>query len=177
MLDALDKGPLVKNTVIVFWTDHGWHLGEKQHWRKFALWEEATRTPVIIAAPGVTSAGTRCDQPVSLLDLYPTILELAKVPPKEDNEGHSLLSLLKDPRADWNHIALTTHGKGNHAVRDRRWRYIRYQDGTEELYDHANDPNEYHNLAGKPTHETIRKKLATHLPEVEANPSSPLKKN
>jgi arylsulfatase A-like enzyme len=175
VLDALDKGPLAKDTIIVFWTDHGWHLGEKQHWRKFALWEEATRTPVIIAAPGVTTANTRCDQPISLLDLFPTIVDLAGLPEKEDNDGHSIVPLLKEPQGKWDHIALTTHGYQNHAVRDRRWRYIRYADGSEELYDHASDPNEYDNLAGKASHDAIKVKLAAHLPKTDALPSPPLK--
>ena len=176
VLDALDKGPLAKDTIIVFWTDHGWHLGEKQHWRKFALWEEATRTPVIISAPGVTTAKTRCDQPISLLGLFPTIVELAGLPAKEDNDGHSLLPLLKDPKATWKHVALTTHGYQNHAIRDRRWRYIHYADGSEELYDHASDPDEHHNLAEKDSHHAVKAKLAAHLPKTDAAPSPPLKR-
>ncbi|MFT5191977.1 MAG: arylsulfatase A-like enzyme [Verrucomicrobiales bacterium] len=172
VLDALDKGPMAKDTIIVFWTDHGWHLGEKKHWRKFALWEEATRTPVIIAAPEVTKGKTRSDQPISLMDLYPTIVELVGLPAKEDNEGHSLVTLLKDPAAAWEHIALTTHGKGNHAVRDQRWRYIRYADGTDELYDHASDPNEYKNLASDADLAKVKERLAAHFPKVNV-PESP----
>ena len=176
VLDALDKGPLAKNTHIVFWTDHGWHLGEKKHWRKFALWEEATRTPVIIAAPGFTEAKSRSDQPVSLLDLFPTILDLAKLPAKADNDGHSLVPLLKDPSAAWEHVAITTHGRNNHAIRDRRWRYIRYADGSEELYDHASDPNEYKNLAGDEALKEVKVRLSAHFPSVNVSPS-PLARN
>ena len=168
VLDALDKGPLATNTHIIFWTDHGWHLGEKKHWRKFALWEEATRTPVIISAKGTTTEKTRCDQPVSLLDLFPTIVDLAGLPAKEDNEGHSLLPLLKDPLAPWDHVAVTTHGRNNHALRDRRWRYIRYADGSEELYDHASDPNEYTNRAAEPSLAAVKERLAKHFPTVNA---------
>ena len=171
VLDALDDGPLARNTLIVFWTDHGWHLGEKKHWRKFALWEEATRTPVIIVAPGTTRPKTRSDQPVSLVDLYPTIVELAGLPPKEDNEGHSLVPLLKDPESGWPRVALTTHGRHNHAARDRRWRYIRYADGSEELYDHASDPNEYENVAGEASLAEVKARLARHLPKVNAEES------
>ncbi len=175
VLDALDRGPHAKNTFIVFWTDHGWHLGEKQHWRKFALWEEATRTPVIIVAPEVAQPKSRCDHPVSLLDLYPTIVELAGAPAKGDIEGHSLVPLLKDPVANWPHIALTTHGRHNHAVRDQRWRYIRYEDGTEELYDHASDPNEYTNRADDPDLAEVKKRLASHLPQINV-PDAPRRK-
>jgi arylsulfatase A-like enzyme len=171
VLDALDKGPLAKNTFIVFWTDHGWHLGEKQHWRKFALWEEATRTPVIIAAPGVTEPKTRCDAPVSLLDLYPTLVQLAGLPSPADLEGASLMPLLQDPKASWKHVAVTTHGKGNHAVRDRRWRYIRYADGSEELYDHAEDPGEFTNRAGEAALEPVKVRLRAHLPQVNVDES------
>lgn len=172
VLDALEAGPHAENTMIVFWTDHGWHLGEKKHWRKFTLWEEATRTPLIIVAREVTQPKSSSDQPVSLLDLYPTIVDLAGLPPKTDNEGHSLVPLIKEPATDWPHAVVTTHGRGNHAVRDRRWRYIRYADGSEELYDHASDPGEYSNKAADPSLAEIRTRLAAHLPDVNV-PSSP----
>lgn len=164
VLDAFDSSPHKDNTIIVFWTDHGWHLGEKEHWRKFALWEEATRTPVIIVAPGLTKAGTRCDRPVNLLDLYPTLVELCGLPDNERLEGKSLVPLLKDPGANWERPSLTTHGRNNHGLRSDRYRYIRYADGSEELYDHQNDPMEYKNLAADPEYSAAKKRMANWLP-------------
>lgn len=172
LLDAFDRRaaaePALANTIIVLWGDHGWHLGEKKHWRKFALWEEATRVPLIIIAPGVTRPGTRCDRTVSLLDLYPTLVELCGLPPRAGLEGRSLVPLLRDPRSPWKRPAVTTFGRGNHAVRSERWRYIRYSDGSEELYDHDRDPMEWTNLAGREDLAAVKKQLAAWLPSVNA---------
>jgi arylsulfatase A-like enzyme len=181
LIDALDASPHADNTVVVMWTDHGWHLGEKQHWRKFALWDEATRTPLIFVAPrgtpGLkqgTSAGTRINKPASLLDIYPTLVDLCGLPARDGLSGQSLAPLLADPNADWARPAITTHGRLNHAIRSDRWRYIKYADGSEELYDHATDPMEYTNLAGDPKHESIKKKLSDWLPQQNA-PNAPKK--
>jgi arylsulfatase A-like enzyme len=175
LLDALDKSPHAANTIIVFWGDHGWHLGEKQHWRKFALWEEATRTPLIVVAPGVSKEKQRCDRPVTLMDIYPTLVDLCALKEKPGLEAHSLLPLLKDAKAEWKHAAITTHGRENHAVRTDRWRYIRYSDGGEELYDHTADPLEWKNLAKDPKFDAVKKELAAHLPKVNA-PDAPAQK-
>lgn len=155
LLDDLDKSGRADNTIIILWSDHGYHLGDKENCVKFTLWEKANHVPFIIVAPGVTNPGTRCDAPVSLLDIYPTLVDLCGLPPKRDNEGHSLVPLLKDPEADWPHPAIMTMGKGNNALRTDRWRYIRYRDGSEELYDHNSDPWEHNNLAGLPEYENI----------------------
>ena len=141
-MEAFDASPDCDNTAIVFWGDHGWHLEEKLHWRKFSLWEEATRAPLIIAAPDVTTENTRSERTVSFLDLYPTIADLCGVPGRKEFEGHSLRPLLANPKADWNRPAVTTWGKDNHSIRSERWRYTRDRDGTEELYDHTSDPLE-----------------------------------
>jgi len=179
LLEALDASEFANNTVVVLWTDHGWHLGEKQHWRKFALWEEATRTPLILVAPpgapGVPrgiQAGTRIDAPVSLLDVYPTLVELCGLPPRDGLSGQSLVPLLVDPDSEWTRPAITTHGRLNHAVRSDRWRYIRYADGSEELYDHASDPMEYVNLAGRPGYDGVKEELSSWLPTEDA-PAAP----
>ncbi len=148
LLDALDKSGRADNTIIVLWADHGYHLGDKESCVKFTLWEKANHVPFIIVAPGVTKPGSVCDEPVTLLDIYPTLLELCGLPPKAGNDGHSLVPLLENPDAEWPHPAIMTQGKGNHALRTDRWRYIRYRDGSEELYDHENDPWEWKNLAG-----------------------------
>ena len=105
--------------------------------------------PLIIAGPGV-SAGATCARPVELLDLYPTLSELCGLPPPSGLDGHSLVPQLKDADAPRPWPAITTHNRGNHSVRSERWRYIRYADGTEELYDHRNDPHEWKNLASDP---------------------------
>ena len=165
LLDALDKSPHRDNTIICLWGDHGWHLGEKQHWRKFALWEEATRTPFIWVVPGLTRPGTRGDSPVDLMSIYPTLSELAGLPPPKHVEGVSIRALLADPQADWKAAALTTHGFNNHAVRTKQWRYIRYADGGEELYDHTSDPLEWTNLAGKEQSAPTRGQLSALLPK------------
>jgi arylsulfatase A-like enzyme len=168
LLDALEKSPHAKNTVIVLWSDHGWHLGEKQHWRKFALWEEATRVTLLITAPRITQPGSRCGRTVSLLDVYPTLCELCGLPTRPELEGRSLMPLLRDPQSSWDRPIVTTHGRGNHAVRSERYRYIGYADGSEELYDHQDDPLEWKNLAEDGGFASVRKELAEYLPKINA---------
>ncbi len=168
LLDALDASPAAKNTIIVFWSDHGWHLGEKQHLHKFTLWERSTRIPMIIAAPGITQKNTHCERSVGAIDLFPTLNELCNLPVISALDGMSLVPLLKDPRGKWEQPALTTHGQGNHAIRSERWRYIRYADGSEELYDHENDLNEWNNLAGNPQLTSVKAQLSKALPTINA---------
>lgn len=168
LLDALDNSPYADNTVIVLWTDHGWHLGEKLHWRKFTLWEEAGRVPMVFVVPGLTKPGVRCDRTVSLLDIYPTLADVCGLPVGDHLEGKSLKPLLENPQAEWDRPVVTTHGRNNHAVRSERWRYIRYADGGEELYDHQSDPMEWTNLAGDPKYAEVKKELARWLPKVNA---------
>lgn len=165
LLDALDKSEYADNTAIVLWSDHGWHLGEKHHWRKSTLWEEATRIPFIISVPGLTKAGSQTNQAVSLIDMYPTLVDLANLKQPKKLDGESLKPLLIDPNYDKKSPALTTYYFGNTAVRDDHYRYIKYENGEEELYDHKNDPNEWHNLAQLPEYQTIKKELATWLPK------------
>jgi len=168
VLDALEHGPNAATTDIVLWSDHGWHLGEKLHWRKFTLWERSTRNVLMICAPGLTKPGSRCDRTVSLLDIYPTVTELSGLSPREGLEGRSLLPLLKNPSARWDHAAVTTYLRGNHAVRDAHSRYIRYHDGTEELYNRDRDPNEWTNIADRPEEQDRKRKLAMSLPKSDA---------
>jgi arylsulfatase A-like enzyme len=168
VLDALDASGLADRTVIALWSDHGWHLGEKGITGKNTLWERSTRVPLIVAGPGIAK-GT-CHQPAELLDLYPTLAELCGLPVKADLEGHSLVPQLKDVRAPRPWPAITTHGPNNHGVRSEHWRYIRYADGSEELYDHRSDPNEWTNLAADPRHAVTKKELARWLPRVNVPP-------
>ncbi len=165
LIEALDDSEYRDNTIIVFWGDHGWHLGEKEHWRKFALWEEATRAPLIWVAPGVTPTNAVCERTVDFMSIYPTLTDLAGIPTPTHVEGESIRPLLADPQAAWDKPALTTYRYRNHAVRDSGWRYIRYANGDEELYDEAADPFEWTNLAADPKYADKKAELAKHLPK------------
>jgi arylsulfatase A-like enzyme len=170
VLDALAASPLAKNTFIVLWSDHGMHFGEKQNWEKFTLWERSTRVPLVFAGRGVP-AGARVTTPASLIDVYPTLCELADVPIPAQCEGVSLVPQLRDPRAARRVPAITTQTQGKqsgHAVRDDRWRYIRYFDGFEELYDHESDPDEFTNLANDPKYAAEKTRLREWLERVHA---------
>ncbi|MFP6875841.1 MAG: sulfatase-like hydrolase/transferase [Roseibacillus sp.] len=172
VLDALESSPYADNTIIVFWSDHGQHLGEKRHWRKQALWEESTRVPLSIHVPGTGNAGRSCDRAVSLLDLYPSLIELCGLPPMKGLEGISLLPQLEDPEARRTEPAVTTWYYNNHAIRGPRWRYIRYRDGSEELYDHKMDPLEHVNQAANPKYAKIKERMKTYLPTKNTLPFS-----
>lgn len=179
LLDALENSRYTDNTVIVLWSDHGWQLGGKEHWRKFALWEQTTRSVLMIhapkGAPGLPEGskdGRRSNRIVSLMDIYPTLLDLCGLPPSGRVDGRSLVPLLKDPQTEWNHPAITSYDFGEFTVRTENWRYIRYIDGSEELYDHTKDKTEWKNLAYKPEYKPVIEALKKHIPE---NPA-PLKK-
>ncbi len=169
VLDALDENGFQDNTVVVMWSDHGWHLGEKAITGKNTLWDRSTRVPLIFAGPGVAKS-SRCSKPAELLDLYPTLSDLAGLPQPEGLEGHSLAPQLKDPETPRKWPAITTHNHDNHGIRSEHWRYIRYADGSEELYDMRKDPNEWNNLAGDPEFESIKQEHAHFLPEKNLKP-------
>jgi arylsulfatase A-like enzyme len=171
LLDALEKSAYSDNTIVVLWSDHGWQLGEKDHWRKFALWDNVIRSVLMIKAPEGTPGlprgsrnGTACHRIVSLQDIYPTLVDLCGLPPRKDIDGRSLTPLLKDPTAAWVFPALTTYDFGEFSVRTEKWRYTIYIDGSEELYDHTRDPEEWTNLALDPRHEKVRQELAGYIP-------------
>ncbi len=166
VLDALDRSPYAENTIVVFWSDHGYHFGEKHHFAKDTLWERSTRVPLAVVAPGITRPRQRSRRPVSLLDLYPTLVDLCGLPPREDLEGVSLRPLLENPGIGWSRPAVITFGRGNHAVRSERYRYIRYATGGEELYDLAEDPDEWTNLASDPERSGLIAEHARWLPDV-----------
>lgn len=171
LLTALDEGPLAKDTTVILWGDHGYHLGEKQHWEKFALWENTTHVPLIVVAPEHTSPNTRCNTPVSLLDLYPTLIELCGLEsPPQNLEGNSLVQLLSRPESERERVAITTQGLNNHSVRSRQHRYIQYADGTEELYDHEKDPHEWTNLASDNQYAATKRHLASFVPSINEPP-------
>ena len=165
VLDALAKSDYADNTVVVLWGDHGWHLGEKLHYRKFVLWEESCRVPLMIVAPGVGKTGESCSRPVNLLDLYPTLNELCGLPKKKGLQGVSFVPLLKDVNKKWERPSLTTMGRNRHSLRSEQYRFIQYDDGSEELYDHYNDSIEQTNLANNPEYEKILKSFRKWLPK------------
>ena len=166
ILDTLEASEFADNTIIVLWGDHGWHLGEKQHWRKHALWEVTTRTTLVIAGPKGVAKDQLCERPVSLVDLYPTLLEMCGLPLRDGLDGQSIVPLLKNPETNWEGPVLTTFGYQNHAVRTDRWRYIRYNDGGEELYDHRNDPHEWTNLVSVEIFQPVIDKMKKQLPVI-----------
>ncbi|HSQ55040.1 MAG TPA: sulfatase [Gemmata sp.] len=171
VLDALHESGQEKNTIIVLWSDHGWHLGEKGITGKNTLWERSTRVPLFFAGPGI-AANSKCSRTVDLLDVYPTLLDLCGLPANRANEGITLVPQLKDATAPRDRPAITTHNPGNHAVRTEKWRYIRYADGSEEFYDVIKDPHEWMNLANRPDTDlaNVRKELAKWLPKTSAKP-------
>ena len=168
LLDELDRSAHKDNTIVVLWSDHGWQLGEKEHWGKWTGWERSTKVPLIIAPPRKHSdkyaeAGSRCGQPVGLIDLFPTLTELCDVKAPEELDGQSLVPLLRNPDMVTKRRLVTTFNPGNFSVRTDRWRYILYADGSQELYDHKADPNEWSNLAGNPEYQNVIKRLKTDL--------------
>lgn len=165
VLDALENSSYNKNTIVVFWSDHGWHLGEKQHWHKSSLWEVCTRIPFIIKVPGVTNPNSICNKPVDMVNVFPTLTSLCDLPSKPGIDGHDMTSLLINSQAEWNYPAITEIGIGNMAIRTQNWRYIRYNDGSEELYNRENDPNEWNNLANDEKLNEIQEKHQKWIPE------------
>jgi arylsulfatase A-like enzyme len=178
VIDALDRSDMAENTWIVVLSDHGWHLGEKNHVAKQTLWERSTHVPLVIVPPkrvNDTPRGARCNHPVELLDIYPTLIEAAAIPAADSDrhlEGISLMPWVQNPRTPRERPALTTLYSGNHGLCDERYRYIRYADGSEELYDRANDPHEHRNLIAKtkdqPELHAAKKRLSAWIPKVQA---------
>lgn len=172
VLNALENGPHYQDTIVVLWSDHGWHLGEKQHWQKYTAWRACTRVPLIVrvppGTPGLpngTEAGRTCSQPVNLLSLYPTLNELAGLPARNNLDGPSLVQLLGDPKARWPHASITYLDEpGSYGLSGQRWRYIHYANGDEELYDTHADPYEWVNLAEKPKYTKQIERLKAMAP-------------
>ena len=165
LMKALDKSAYKDNTIVVLWSDHGWHLGDKNHWKKFTVWEETTHVPMAIIAPGITKGNQKSPRTVGSIDLYPTLLELCGMKPDTRLDGRSLVTLLKNPMAEWNHPVLTSHSRGVDAIRTERYRLVQYpKDGEMELYDHQNDPLEHTNLINNPEYADVIKKLKPLLP-------------
>ena len=169
VLDAMEANGQLDDTMILLWTDHGYHLGDKDNWQKFTLWEEAARAPFVLALPGAADDGQRVAQPVELVDMMPTVLDLMGLAAPEGLSGRSLRAFIDDPSFTDDGVAITTM-YGSASIRSGEWRYIRYEDGSTELYDLANDPNEWHNLAGDPGYAALQGSLDARLrDELEAD--------
>ncbi len=170
VLEALDASPHRDDTIVVFLTDHGFHLGEKNHWQKATLWEEATHCLMMWRVPGMTEASTTCQRYVSLQDIYPTLAELCGIEAPGYLDGKSLIPLLKQPDSQWTSTAITALcDKVNPeqpylSIRHKKGRYTRYADGQEEFYDNQTDPNEWTNQIDNPDYAAIIEKLKKALP-------------
>ena len=175
VLDALEASPYADNTVVVLWSDHGYHHGEKGDWGKHTLWERTSNVPFIWAGPGVAK-GRKSDVTVSLIDMYPTLVDLCGLPkPRQKLEGQSLAKTLVDPAsAEDRNVFLPHMNPGEYAVINRDWRYIRYGEDGEELYDLQADPNEWHNLAASPEHAARKAELRSFAPATFAEPAQNL---
>lgn len=173
LLDALDASPMADKTIIVLWTDHGFHIGEKDNWEKFALWDQTTRVPCFIHAPGVSQDGSKTRTPVGLVDLYPTLCELVGLPIPDQCDGKSLVAVIKEPNENHDRYAISSfqfnrENTPSHAVIDYRYRLIRNGDGFEELYDLEEDPNEFTNRIEDPKLKLVRERLIKQLPQSPA---------
>ena len=163
LVEALNQSAYADNTIIVLWSDHGYRMGEKGTFAKHCLWEEGTHVPLIMAGPDIP-AGKVVIKPVELLSVYPTLLELCSLPPYPSNEGRSLVPLIKDQPTEEAWYAITTYGMNNHSVRTKDFRYIQYEDGSEELYDHTTDSQEWNNVAGDAKYQKAKEQLKQYLP-------------
>ncbi len=167
LLDALDRLGLADNTIIVFWSDHGYNVGQHGQWMKQSLFENSARIPFIISVPDGLK-NDACGRTVELLDIYPTLAELCKLKAPANLQGKSLVPLLRNPRAAWSKPAYTQVHRGKiigRSVRTEKWRYNEWDEGKEgkELYDHDKDPDEFYNLAGKKEYSGVQKELAALL--------------
>jgi arylsulfatase A-like enzyme len=163
VLDALDKGAYGDNTYVVLFSDHGFHLGEKERFAKRSLWEDGARVPLIIMGPDIPK-GQVINKPVQLLDIYPTLLELCNLNPDPKHEGNSLVPLLKNKDTEWPHYSRTCFGPGNYAIISEGYRFIQYNDGSEEFYDHKIDPQEWYNVIAKPEYADVVGKHRNQVP-------------
>lgn len=171
VLKSLENSPYRDNTIVVFWSDHGWQLGHKNRWEKYSLWRQATNAPFIMYVPN--QKGGVCNEAVSYLDVFPTLLDLMKIEKPSFLEGKSFTKQLKNPSKKRNTPAVISYPKGSHAIVLGDWHYIHYQDGSEELYNHKTDPNEWHNVANDPKNQGIIADLKKYIPKNENGLSNP----
>lgn len=164
VVEALDQSQYADNTIVIFYSDNGFHNGTKNHWVKSTLWEQADAVPFLIRLPG--KKGGERKQTVSLLDVYPTLVDFCGLEkPSHTFSGKSIVPVFKEPEYDWNRPGFTCYGENYSSVRSERYRYIQYPDGTEELYDHSNDPYEHTNLAGNASYNSVKERLSRSIPQ------------
>jgi arylsulfatase A-like enzyme len=169
VLESLENSTYADNTIVIFWSDNGYHCGEKNHWEKSTLWEQAALTPMAIRIPDMKTAGQVCKIPVNSLDFYPTLIDYCKLnTPEHYLDGESLRPLFNNPGKIREKPSITTYGEGFYSARDKQYRYIQYPDGTEELFDHETDPYEFTNLIGNPERESEKNRLLQWKPRTWA---------
>ncbi|MEM6362937.1 MAG: sulfatase [Planctomycetota bacterium] len=165
VIAALDQSPAASNTIVIVTSDNGYHVGEKHHFGKATLWEKSANVPMIVRLPKQQHAGHKCHATIGLIDLYPTLVSECELPsPVQRLDGNNLSALWDDPSLQWMHPAITTYGEGRFSLRSGPWRYIRYSDGKEELYDHEADPHELRNLANAHKNEPLLKSFRKQIP-------------
>ena len=169
VLKGIENGPNKDNTIIVLWSDHGWQLAHKNRWEKFSLWQQATNAPLIIKYPNMKNKGIASDQAVSLLDLFPTVLDLSGIEKPKFLEGTSLVPLLKDPNYVRKEPVLVTYEKGNVSARKNDWNFIQYIDGSEELYNHKSDPHEFKNIINNVENVAVVNELKSAVVNLKKN--------
>ncbi|MCC5928164.1 MAG: sulfatase-like hydrolase/transferase [Cyclobacteriaceae bacterium] len=170
LLDALERSDYADNTLIVFFSDHGFHLGEKEHWGKHTPWQPATRVPFMIVPPkkiltGSVQRGMVSEAPVNLLDVFPTLIGFCQLPELSFLEGNSLYPLVLNPESTWKKATVSSIGRGTHSVHTREYRYIQHYEGSEELYHLKNDPHEWQNLSALPAYQPLMHELRAYIPE------------
>jgi arylsulfatase A-like enzyme len=167
VLDSLERGPNRDNTIVIFVSDHGVHIGEKMHWWKMTLWNQTTHIPMIMRVPGLTPSGAVSPRMVSTQDIYPTLLSILHYPAKAGVEGRDISALLANPYKEWPYPVRTTAGYKNHSLISETYRYTKYLDGFEEVYDETKDPNEFYNIASRPDMASVKADLGKWLPTLD----------
>lgn len=166
MLDVLQQSPYADDTAVFFFSDNGYHCGEKSHWEKATLWEQAARVPLFIRVPGMTPENISCKRPVNLVDIYPTLIELCQInKPTHEMDGNSLVPLFKNPETQWDIPSLTTYGEKYTSLRTEQYHYIQYPDGSGELYNHNNDTFEFENIIHDTDYDQVIKSLEKWIPQ------------
>ena len=163
VLDALDRSPYRDNTIVVLWSDNGYHLGEKGQWGKHTLWQRTTNVPMLWSGPGL-ARGAQVEASAMLLDIYPTLVELCRLKPDPELDGQSLAAALRNPAAARDRDVFTITAPNEFAVVNAQWRYIHYADGGEELYDEKSDAPEWTNLADRPEYRGLMDRMKAAAP-------------
>jgi len=166
--DKGDASPYRDNTIVVLWSDHGYHMGEKNTFQKHTLWDRSAIAPLIIKLPNGMKDEIkkgRCDRVVGAIDLYPTLVDLCGLPANDKVMGRSLKPLLQEPTMEWDYPAFTFRKDNGKSLQYGHYRFIEYGDGSMELYDHRQDPHDWKNLAANSEHQWLISKLTAMFTE------------